>query len=514
MRCCVVIGAGIGGLATAAVLARRGVNVTVLEAQVYPGGCAGTFYHQGYRFDAGATLAGGLYPGGPMDLLAKSTGIKRWPATHAEPAMRVHLPNDTFIDRRGDEQRWQERLKVFGPQALDFWQWQERTADAMWDLALRLPSWPPNSVQDVTNLIQNGISWLGVGALQRMAMGIIQDAVQPVSRRLKGTSENLRLFVDAQLLISAQTTSQYANALFGAAALDLPRRGVVHLDGGMGSMAQELVQALERYGGEIHFRQEATRIVTEKGNPVAVETKRGHHFDADIIIFNLPAGNIATLITPNFASGLREPKEKFADQWGAFVVYLGVDENVIPKDLPLHHQIITGRPLGEGNSVFLSISPSWDSGRAPQGKRAITMSTHTRLEPWWQLHSEEPLAYKAKRARYAHALISSGERVLPGLRDAAELVLPGTPATFERFTGRAGGWVGGYPQTHLFRFRAPRLSRHIWMVGDSIFPGQSTAAVALGGLRVANMIFEEHFSRSHRSEGHPEVELPMTAGNY
>jgi C-3',4' desaturase CrtD len=509
MKRCIIIGAGIGGLATAAVLARRGLNVTVLEAQVYPGGCAGTFYHQGYRFDAGATVAGGFYPGGPMDLLAKSTGITRWPATPVEPAMRVHLPNNTLIDRRGDERRWEERLKAFGPQAVDFWQWQERTADAMWDLALRLPSWPPKSVQDVMNLIQNGLSWLGVDALQRIAMGIIDDAVQPISRRLKGASEDLRLFVDAQLLISAQTTSQYANALFGAAALDLPRRGVVHLGGGMGSMAQELVQALERHGGQIHFRQEATRVLTEKGDPVAVETKSGHHFDADMIVFNLPVDNIAPLITHDLSGELRKSQQNSENRWSAFVVYLGVDENVIPKDLPLHHQIIAGRPLGEGNSVFLSISPYWDPGRAPPGKRAVTMSTHTLLEPWWQLHSEEPLAYKAKTTRYAHALITSGERVLPGLRESAELVLPGTPVTFQRFTGRARGWVGGYPQTHLLRFRAPRLSPNLWMVGDSIFPGQSSAAVALGGLRVANMILREHFSHSHR----PEMQLPAAAGD-
>jgi phytoene dehydrogenase-like protein len=68
----VIIGAGIGGLASAAVLARAGFDVTVLEANIYPGGCAGTFFHQGYRFDAGATLAGGFYPDGPMDRLASA----------------------------------------------------------------------------------------------------------------------------------------------------------------------------------------------------------------------------------------------------------------------------------------------------------------------------------------------------------------------------------------------------------------------------------------------------------
>ena len=42
----VVIGAGIGGLTAAALLLRAGQRVTVLEAHVYPGGSAGTFYHQ------------------------------------------------------------------------------------------------------------------------------------------------------------------------------------------------------------------------------------------------------------------------------------------------------------------------------------------------------------------------------------------------------------------------------------------------------------------------------------
>ena len=74
----VVIGAGVGGLSAAALLSQAGYRVTVLEAQTYPGGCAGTFYHKGFRFDAGATTAGGFQPNGPHTLIGEKLGIE-WP---------------------------------------------------------------------------------------------------------------------------------------------------------------------------------------------------------------------------------------------------------------------------------------------------------------------------------------------------------------------------------------------------------------------------------------------------
>jgi phytoene dehydrogenase-like protein len=88
-------------------------------------------------------------------------------------------------------------------------------------------------------------------------------------------------------------------------------------------------------------------------------------------------------------------------------------------------------------------------------------------------------------------VLAAAEVALPGLRDAAELVLPGTPVTFQRFTRRAWGWVGGFPRTTLTRAWGPRLAPGLWLVGDSVFPGQSVPAVALGGMRVARSLLAE-----------------------
>lgn len=490
----VVIGAGVGGLAAGAALARAGLDVTILEAHIYPGGCAGTFYHQGYRFDAGATLSGGFYPGGPMDLVARASGINAWPASPANPAMVVHLPDNLQITRWTDEQRWAEYRAAFGAQGLRFWRWQESTADALWELALRTPAWPPQTLLETASLSQVGLSWLATGGATRVRAlpQLAADAFQPVAAHLRGMPDTLRLFIDAQLLISAQTESHNANALYGAAALDLPRRGVVHLHGGMGTISRMLAEAVEKNGGQMLYRQEATRIILENGQPVAVETKKGASFPADMVIANLPEWNIAALLGDAAPSRFRNLPPRPDRGWGAFMLYLGIDEAAIPDDLALHHQVLTGRPLAEGNSVFLSLTPRWDAKRAPQGYRAITMSTHTDLNRWWQLYENDPAAYEALKSEYTRRLLSAAEKVLPEVREAAALTLPGTPVTFQRFTRRAGGWVGGFPQTSLLSARKPRLGKGLWMVGDSIFPGQSTAAAALGGLRIARAVLASH----------------------
>jgi phytoene dehydrogenase-like protein len=414
--------------------------------------------------------------------------------------MDVRSAHGRTVTRYGDERRWSERERAFGPDAETFWRWQEQTADLLWDLALRSPAWPPQSLSEALSLMGDGLGWLAASKTAALRPSLLADLVRPVSAHLNKASGSLRLFVDAQLLIAAQTTSAKANALYGASALDLPRRGVVHLTGGMGGLSQQLAEAVVAQGGEVHYRQEVTRIAMEGGKPTAVETKRGLSIPADLVIGNLPPWNIAPLLGEAGPAKLRNLPPLPEDAWGAFTVYAGIDETVLPADSPLHTQVIQREPLGEGNSVFLSLSPDWDTGRAPAGQRALTLSTHTALAPWWRLQADDPDAYERRRDAYAASLMDAAERALPGIRAATTLLLPGTPVTFHRFTRRHQGWVGGFPQTNLFRTWAPKLGPNLWMVGDSIFPGQSTAAVALGGMRVARSILSELGAASDTSQ--------------
>ena len=506
MKRILIVGAGFGGLAAGAELSRSGLDVTVLEAHIYPGGCAGTFYHKGYRFDAGATLACGFAPGAPMDRLAHHFDID-WEAQPTTRAMQIHMPDETTITRWTNQQRWEtQRLLHFGNQAEAFWRWQESTADALWKFALRLPPWPPQSIGDLLKLAKAGGASLGD------ILKVAPDSLRTVAAHLKNAPERLRLFLDAQLLISAQATSVSADALYSAVALDLARQGVAHVPNGMGGMAEKLVKVIQGYGGKVHFRQEVTQVSEKRDRTFTVDTKRGDTFLADTIVYNLPPWNIHPLLNGEIPSRLDHLPEKPHRGWGAFMAYVGLNAKYIPDNLALHHQVLLREPLGEGNSIFLSLSPSWDKNRAPEGKRAMTISTHTNLHPWWDLYEGDRNGYEARKSEYLDRILSLAERVIPGIRQGADLIMPGTPVTFQQFTRRAWGWVGGFPQTSLFQAWGPRLAPGLWMVGDTIFPGQSVPAVMLGGIRVAQTIIAEGVSAPHAFRATHKIQV-QDAGN-
>jgi C-3',4' desaturase CrtD len=478
-------------------LAQAGLDVTVLEAHVYPGGCAGTFFHKGYRFDAGATLAGGFHAGGPHDVVGKLLGLQ-WRVQPVSPAWVVHLPDRVITQFGTSAERQAEWARAFHQsnekdRILQFFRANECLSDVVWDFAARRPAWPPANLRDV---------WRTATALRLRTLITLPHLFETMgawAQRSGVTDLAARTFLDGQLLISAQTTAHLASALFGAAAADLPRKGVAHAEGGMGGISLQLVDAVRQYGGQVLFRHEVNKLDVRAGRIVGAHTRNAAYFACDVCVANLTPWDLARLLGDAAPIKLQRETQQRGDMWGAFTLYLGVEAAGLegsdsttrqPSD---HHQIIGtyDQPLGEGNSIFMSLSAQGDLQRAPAGQRALTISTHTRLADWWHLRNDatQKSAYAERKACYVERMLALAETVFPKLRAHVRLQLAGTPITFGFYTRRHNGGVGGFPFTSVFRARGPWTGlRNAWLVGDSIFPGQSTAGVTLGALRVVDEV--------------------------
>lgn len=482
----VVVGAGVGGLTTAAVLVLAGYDVTVLEAQTYPGGSASTFFHKDYRFESGATVAGGFQPNGPHHVAAQMLDID-WQVKRHDPAWVVHLP-DRSVALTFDNQ---DVLAKF-PETQAFWEEQSRIADIAWSLSAQGLPFPPT---DLAELLQ--LAKVGILNLPR-DLQIIPFAFTTVQQWLqrKGLVNNreFRRFIDATLLISAQNTADKVNGIYGATAMDLARQGVYHVEGGIGGIAETLVDKVRELGGKVLYRQHVQKIEVQNSQAVGVYATKGRRnpqetfFPADFVIVNNTPWSLEKMLGNDAPSSLKREIQMRDDTQGAFILHLGVQADKLPQNIADHHQIINTYEgtMGEGETLYISMSPEWDTSRAPQGQRAVTVSTHTQVQQWWDLLHSDEQAYYAKKEAYAERIINTIDKTINGFKEAVTLCLPGTPVTYEFYTMRHKGMVGGFPQSSLFNARGPRTGiRNIRIVGDSIFPGQSTAGVTLGGIRVA-----------------------------
>ncbi|UCG24395.1 MAG: FAD-dependent oxidoreductase, partial [Chloroflexota bacterium] len=397
----------------------------------------------------------------------------------ADPAWIVHLPDGRSVTQWADPERWRAEWRSHFPATGRFWRTQEMLADISWDISSRPFPWPPQSAGDYLRLAQS---------LRPSTMRALPYMTRTMADIAQVEDTMFRTFLDGQLLISAQATADQANALYGSAALDLPRRGVNHVQGGIGSIAKTLAAWIIDHGGDVLYRQQVERIQPIANHRYIIQTKRGLELQADAVLANVTPWALRDLLGEAAPKSLRREVDRLQPTWGAFTLYLGLDESILPASAARHHQIIVDpyKPLGEGNSVFMSLSGPDDSSRAPEGRIAATLSTHTAVEPWWRLSENGRGAYLERRELYAERMLLAAEMALPGIRQAVRLCLPGTPITFDYFTRRPSGMVGGFPQTSLFKARGPRTGiPNLWLVGDSIFPGQSTAGVTLGAMRVA-----------------------------
>ncbi|WP_449420209.1 C-3',4' desaturase CrtD [Phormidium nigroviride] len=504
----VVIGAGIGGLTAAALLAKRGYQVLILDQAIVPGGCASTFKRKGFTFDVGATQVAGLESGGIHHRIFSELDIEIPAATPCDPACAVFLPGETEpISVWRDPKKWQlERQRQF-PGSEPFWQLLATLFKPSWKFQGRDPVLPPRNLWDF---------WQLTKAVRPDTLITLPFTFMTVgdALRLYGLGDNLRLktFLDLQLKLYSQVDAEETALLYAATALGVSQepQGLYHLQGSMQVLSESLVEAIERDGGKLLMRHRVEQIYTvnNKANSVTIRNQKTGEVwteTADHIIANVTVQNLVELLgegeklatnlvtnsvakLPDSMVGYKYRVDKLPPASGAFVIYLGVEESAIPENCPPHLQFLYDYDgiIGENNSLFVSVSKSGD-GRAPKGRATITASSFTDTRKWWNCAD-----YEGLKQRYSEEAIARLGQYFDLTPDNILHQEAATPRTFARYTGRDLGVVGGIgqriPTFGPFGFANRTPVKHLWLVGDSTHPGEGTAGVSYSALTVVRQI--------------------------
>jgi C-3',4' desaturase CrtD len=492
----IVIGAGIGGLTAGALLARQGYEVLILDQAIAPGGCASTFKRKGFTFDVGATQVAGLEKGGIHHRIFEALDIELPKATFCDPACAVFLPGETTpINVWRDPERWQQEREKQFPGSEAFWRLLNQLFEVSWRFQSRDPILPPRNLWDLGKLL---------AAMRPDTLITLPFALMTVGDALKlyglDSDRRLKTFLDLQLKLYSQVNADETALLYAATALAVSQapQGLYHLQGSMQVLSDRLVEALEKYGGCLKMGHTVEKIQTTKGKVTGVtirnpKTNQVYQEAADQIVANVTVQNLVKLVETesNFWFNLYQKRIKNIPQpSGAFVIYLGVDQQAIPENCPPHLQFLYdyNQPIGENNSLFISVSKPGD-GRSPEGKATIIASSFTEVNQWWNSSLENYQQLKENYRKTALDRLGTYFDLTPENIIHQETA---TPRTFARFTAREGGIVGGVGQRIAtfgpFGIATRTPIKNLWLVGDSTHPGEGTAGVSYSALTVVSQI--------------------------
>ncbi|MFK7828570.1 MAG: 1-hydroxycarotenoid 3,4-desaturase CrtD [Congregibacter sp.] len=489
-RSTIVIGAGVGGLATAVELAAAGHKVTVLEGADEPGGKMRQLSVAGVGVDAGPTVFTMRWI---FDGLCAAAG------TTLEAELKLHKADvlarhawrqggvlDLFADTRSSE----AAIQTFSgsEDARGYRDFCARSADIY--QTLREP-YIASSRPGMFELVKR-VGFSRLDAMWRTA---------PFSSLWAALGQH---FSDPRL---RQLFGRYATYV-GSSPLNAPatlmliahveQEGVWLVEGGMRAVAHALRDMAVTLGAEFHFSRPMHELLEEQGRVVGVTTRDGEQLRADQVVFN---GDVSALGTGlHGAVGCRAVRAVKPSQRALSAITFCVVGKVKGFDLHYHNVFfaedypeefaaIFGRGEIAGTPTVYVCAQDRVAGKAPSGEERLLLLINAPADG--DLLSRDATALSHYRDKALQLLAACGCQLTVEAGQCATT----DPAGFNaRFPGSGGSLYGRVNHGSMASFaRTGARSRlpGLYLAGGSVHPGAGVPMSAMSGRLAAAAILED-----------------------
>jgi len=434
----IILGSGLGGLLTAFLLSREGLQVTVLEKHRKYGGCMQTFKRDRFTFDTGMHYIGGLAPGQPL--------YNYWKYFELSDRLDLLKMAENGFDRisyLGTEyplaqgfDNFREQLRPYFPDEQTplkkYTDTLQEVVDSHPLYTMELPS------ESYTNHFQ---SILASSYLSDLSSGIRHPASGiRMSDILAG---NNFLYTG-----NPATTPLSQFGLINHSYISSSWR----LAGGSQQVADVLVEGIRANGGQVLARKEVIKI-HEKGDSFQVSVKDGEVFVADQVVSDIhPVATLELLEGIQVQKVYQERIRSLPNSVSVFSIYLGLKPGAFPfLNYNLYHYrtdyIWSGLP-SQGdewpNSFLFMTPPEKDQGKFASTAAIMSTMLFDEWKTWDKSDSgtrEKPyFVHKAKKAKQLLELVYTK---FPDLKNAVVTIDISTPLTWRDYTGTPQGSMYG-----------------------------------------------------------------------
>jgi phytoene desaturase len=366
----VVIGAGFGGMSSAALLAKKGYDVTVIEKNSQPGGRAIVWGEKGFVFDMGPSWY--LMPE-VFERFFSEFGKKvpdYYKLKRLDPNYRVFFSKDNVVDVGADVAKIKklfDSMEEGGGKKLE-----EYLRSASYQYEIAMDQFIYKDYRSMFDFLNRKVVFEGTKLH-------IFDSLDGYAKRFI-TNADLRKILEYTIVFLGGTPHD-SPAMYALMSHVDFNGGVFYPMGGMGELARAFHRLCTEQGVKFRFDEEVKRIDVEGGRVKGVTTAKGK-VPAGKVIANSDYPHTETkLLDEKYRSYPEKYWSKRAIAPSAILMYLGFDKRIknllhhnlyLSKDWDPHFETIFKKPSWPDNpSYYICCTSKTDPSVAPEGSENI-----------------------------------------------------------------------------------------------------------------------------------------------